>query len=152
MSLLSLTLPTVSALKYHVMSRYELDTIFKTNLLGFPTFREPKNLAIDTSPDSLRENEHTSKAKRARNEAVFTTGLYGSAAIGLVGYAVGKTGISSLENACFLLGMTGQFFAPSVELWLGNIKRFNKVVRGEYAIVEPPQKDRDAPNLSFNPT
>ena len=126
--------------KYEVLQNYGIYNLFADKGQWF--FQKPR-LAIDTEPSpNVRTSPlQETNARWMRGVAFAGTAVYS----GGVAFLLAKV-LPAIDHSvrpveiCEGVGLMGQLVAPALIGWASCTSRFNKVVKGEYAIVEtPPQ-------------
>lgn len=140
-----LTVPAIVTVASRAMQSAYIDTTFHTNTMGLPFKKNGPPLAIDTKPhENVRTlDNHLESAKWARNLALLGFGGLGAFTM-WVGKEVAVSPSPTSEKLLYL-GLLGQIALPYIETLGDCARRFNKVVKGEYAIVDaPPKPKREA--------
>lgn len=128
---------------HKVMEAAIIDEEFETNLLRLPFKGPGKKLAIDTRPPAYLETSASllSSAKDARKKALIATAAMGG--VSAIAISVIINVMPEADSALILASSAiGTILASAGGTFGACAHRFNKVVKGDYVIVDAPPKEK----------
>lgn len=144
----SLLYPVFSIIKCKLFENLFIEQQFPQTSLTYKILMpsQSKMLAIDTQPDHPTSPENLLNAKKLRNTMIAANGLTGATVCGGFAYAANHFSSSDISisaaDAITGLGIVAEMASPYFATFTAAALRFNKVVKGEFAIVDSPPPRR----------